>query len=139
MSKISYRNYIGIPFKDGGRDFSGVDCYGILVLIYKMEKGINLWDTSDYTMDNYSEQNYMLTNYHKNWIPVDKDELQELDALLFTLDEDLPNIPTHVAVYIGNNRMLHCVQGVNTYTCKFAGSMYERFFHSAYRHKGMAD
>lgn len=139
MSEISYRKYIGIPFKDGGRDFSGVDCYGILVLIYRMEKGIQLWDTSDYNMGNYSEQNFMLTNYHKNWVPVNKEELQELDALLFTLDPDLPNIPTHVALYIGNNKILHCVSDVNTYTCKFIGGPIEQFFHSSYRHKRMVD
>jgi cell wall-associated NlpC family hydrolase len=136
MSELSYKKYIGIPFKSGGRDFSGIDCYGLIVLIYKEEKDISLWDCSNYTVDDCSKDNLMLSNYHRNWDALDEKDLQELDILLFTTNPDLPDIPTHIALYIGENKMIHCIQEVSTYICKFKGGPMERFFHSAYRYKG---
>lgn len=136
MSELSYRKYIGLPFVSGGRDFSGVDCYGIIVLVYKEEKDIDLWDTSGYDIEDYSKDNLMLSNYHKNWHPIEEEELKELDVLLFTTDLDLPEIPTHAALYIGENKILHCTSTTPVYISKFKRGPLERFYHSAYRYKG---
>jgi cell wall-associated NlpC family hydrolase len=139
MSELSYRKYVGIPFESGGRDFSGIDCYGLAILIYKEEKDVSLWDYATYTMSDYSKGNYFLSNYHKNWDTLGEEDLQELDVLLFTTDPDLPNIPTHIAVYVGENKMIHCMQGIDTYICKFKGGPMKQFFHSAYRYKGKSN
>lgn len=136
MSKRSYRQFIGIPFRAGGRDFSGVDCYGLIVLVYKTE-GVKLWDTSDYNLENHTHasDNLMLSNYSRNWIKIDKDEVEELDILLFNMDLDLPDIPTHVALYVGDNEVIHCMSGHPVYRCKFKKGPLERFFQGAYRYK----
>lgn len=34
--------YLSIPYKDGGRDLSGCDCYGLVRLILMNERGIEL-------------------------------------------------------------------------------------------------
>jgi cell wall-associated NlpC family hydrolase len=141
MSKTSYKKYIGIPFKPGGRDFSGVDCYGVIVLVYKEERGIHLWDTSNYDLNKETpaKENLMLSNYHRNWYEIDESELEEFDVLLFNLDSELPNIPTHAALYIGEDRILNCMEGDPVHICKFRNGTLMRFFHSAYRYKGKVD
>jgi len=34
--------YVGLPWVDKGRDFAGVDCWGLVWLIFKTERGIEL-------------------------------------------------------------------------------------------------
>lgn len=46
--------YIGIPFRDGGRDFSGCDCAGLVLLALREERGIVAADTAEaYGMDDF--------------------------------------------------------------------------------------
>ena len=42
MSKFD--KYINIPYKHAGRDFAGVDCYGLIWLMFKTERDIILKD-----------------------------------------------------------------------------------------------
>lgn len=41
-------DYIGIPYRFAGRDMSGVDCYGLVKLIYENEYG---YDMPDWAID----------------------------------------------------------------------------------------
>lgn len=43
---MGYEKYLGIPFKHLGRDRKGLDCYGLLILYYKEEFGIDILDWS---------------------------------------------------------------------------------------------
>lgn len=40
----SLNEFIGIPFKDGGRDFDGCDCWGLVMLYYKKQLELDLPD-----------------------------------------------------------------------------------------------
>jgi cell wall-associated NlpC family hydrolase len=44
-------DYIGIPYVVGGRDFDGVDCYGLVKLVYAMEYSETLPDWLTDQMD----------------------------------------------------------------------------------------
>ena len=41
---MGYERYLGIPYKHLGRDRSGIDCYGLLLLYFKEEFNIDLLD-----------------------------------------------------------------------------------------------
>lgn len=49
---MGYEKYLGIPYRHLGRDRSGIDCYGLLLLYFKEEFNIELldwWYESDWS------------------------------------------------------------------------------------------
>lgn len=62
--KIDIDHYIGIPYKLGGRTTAGIDCYGLVKLVYERERGIVLPDWSvDETID-WDEDRGMWVEMH---------------------------------------------------------------------------
>lgn len=92
-----------------GRVFShGVlDCYAIIRDWYKEERGVTLpdFDRSDHWWDR--GENLYLDNFAKAGFEV-CDELHEGAGLLMQLGA---NVPNHAAVYLGDDMILHHVQG----------------------------
>jgi cell wall-associated NlpC family hydrolase len=42
MMRPWFEKYVGLPFVDGGRDFNGVDCWGLVRLVLRTECGIEV-------------------------------------------------------------------------------------------------
>ena len=98
--------YVGIPFKEHGRDMKGVDCFGLILLIYK-ELGYRI-DDYRYKPDWFKgDYNLFLENYHKYAKRVPKPEPG--DAILLSRNGESP---THIGVYLGNGKFIHCLRKV---------------------------
>lgn len=49
---MTFDRYVGLPWLEGGCGFDGVDCWGLLSLFYREERGIEL---NPYSMDQRPE------------------------------------------------------------------------------------
>jgi probable lipoprotein NlpC len=102
--------YINLPYKNMGRDFNGVDCYGLAYLIFEEERGIQLPDFTDinYTIG-WSEdgENYIVDSIYDKWSEVEL-PYQLFDCILFYKNANR-SIVNHIGVYIGSNKFIHII------------------------------
>jgi cell wall-associated NlpC family hydrolase len=113
--------YIGIPFKEGGRDPNkGLDCFGLIKLVYKEEFEIDLPDYNIHyskTNDKVSHKKDMqeLDKYIENAISVWEDiknlnnEPEDYDAVLIRLQ----GYVIHIGIFVRPNMILHCYDGID--------------------------
>ena len=98
--------FIGIPFKDGGRDFTSVDCWGLAVLYYRYALGITLPDYrigcafASMIAEKIAEE-----EKSGAWREL---EHPEPDCIvLMALDASQPRIRQHIGVYVNQGQILH--------------------------------
>ncbi len=135
------RKYVGIPYKHLGRDTKGLDCYGLVVLIYKDKLDIELpdvhlykfgTDACNYMTAFYTKKKYEhVSGFSKLWTPVE--DLEPYDIILFTVYDDIP-APTHSGVYLGEGKFIHCMSGLPVTINRLKDHWLKRM-HSAYRYK----
>jgi len=111
---MDIKKYIGIPFKDGGRDFSGLDCWGLVRLVWHEERGILMPDMGDEYSSAFERGDVcgLFGKYTaQDWnVDVTDEERRELDVLVFTIG----GLEIHAGLWVGDGEMLHVMQGMAT-------------------------
>lgn len=97
-----FANYIGIPFEYGGRDRKSLDCYGLVMLIYKEIHNITLPDVDSPCF--IPDIAKAIVAEKPKWTAC---ELEEGCTILFSIK----GYGSHVGYYIGNDRMIHTWEG----------------------------
>lgn len=92
-----WRKYLGIPYKHLGRDYSGLDCYGLLMLYAKEFLGVELDDW--WYEENWANkgQNYFSENYQPVAFKVDVPKKH--DVILICSDLSV-RVPNHVGILV---------------------------------------
>lgn len=103
-----FSKYLLIRFRDGGRDASGCDCWGLIRLVYKREFNIDLPDYKISCLD---------AKLIDGAIDVQRPlwrRIKTPQAPCIVLMRNHPYDPTicnHFGVYVGNDKFLHTSRG----------------------------
>ena len=110
MSKVNLDDLIGIPFVNGGRERSGSDCWGIVMLGFS-KYGIDVPDFLISCFDSLAI-NENVENQRRYWKRLDVPE--EPCLVVLKVSSKLPMLCTHNGVYVGNGMFLHTFKKRNS-------------------------
>lgn len=125
---------IKVPFRIGGRDYSGWDCWGLVHVAYRDVLGIDIGDYSaDYNAEvTYRELAAMIEREQPAWVQV-VGKPREGDVSLYRVGRH----NTHVGVIVAK-RLLHCEGGVNTVLEDLSTPVWARRHVNFFRHANFA-
>lgn len=114
---IDIRKYMLIPFEDKGRSFEGVDCWGLIYLIYKEELGITLPTYTDgYKKACAIEVQKIIDNNKGNWKQVEQKDVEQFDLVLMrsilTVEGKAVIAETHIAVMVDKHSFIHTEENI---------------------------
>ena len=126
---MNYNSYIGLPYKENGRDTTGIDCWGLARLFYKNELGIELPSYIELYSGSNDPRLPQTINYYKdNWTKVESPKSGDL-CLFNILGE-----PSHVGVYIGEGKFLHSRDGKDSVIDRLDSPQWFRRLEGFYRY-----
>jgi len=101
--------YLQIPYKYNGRNINGIDCWGLVLLFYKREFGIDIIDYKHNT-DSYSELNDFI-----EIIAINNEQFTRVDDLKFgdlLLIKNQSETINHIGIYLGDNKFIHAIDKI---------------------------
>lgn len=121
------RGFVGLPWQFAGRSRSGVDCWGLLWLVYRDVLGIEIASYARETTDAPEREQIaalMADELVKSpWVDIGPGQEREFDMAIFKR----AGIDSHVGVVVAPGRMLHITHGTD--------SRVERFDHGRWKAK----
>jgi cell wall-associated NlpC family hydrolase len=122
--------YIGLPFVDHGRDFNGVDCWGLVRLVLKEEKGIDVPTYGDTSALDLTLVSHIVKReaFIEPWIAVTPNAVRPFDVAVMYRRND----PIHVGIMVMENYVLHIEKKISAVMLPISHSTivfrYPRFF-----------
>lgn len=123
-------DYIGLQYKDQGRDRTGLDCWGLVRLVLFEQFDIDLPSyTEEYedpkTMEKAIEE-------HTKDLPFEKVETGELGDVV-VLRQFGNN--SHVGLFVGDNKIMHVQKGIGSVLADVNDARWRRRIIGIYRYK----
>jgi len=107
-----WREYVGIPFKEKGRDLAGFDCWGLVCHVYHHKRGIILPDYLQHyeKTDDREALGILIAEQSKTvW-----KQVEGKPAPFDVIIGRMRGVPMHVMLVTKAGYMLHCVRGIGT-------------------------
>ena len=118
--------YLKLPFLPRGRDRSGVDCYGLVRLVFQEQRGIVLPSYADgyaSVEDTAEIMTLCRGEIARRWHAVPLADASLFDVIVFRIKGD----PIHVGLVLDAEYFLHTMKGI--------WSVLERWQSLAWRHR----
>ena len=133
---MSWTNrFVGIPWKDKGRDRDGVDCWGLFRLVYKEHLDIDLPSYLESYVDpkDTAELGPLITDeVAADWLRINVPRAG--DGMLFNVKGE----PAHTAVYVRDDLMLHVRRGAGSCVERYDSPIWKPRFIGYYCHPSRA-
>lgn len=126
--------YVGIPFVPGGRDRAGLDCWGLVCLVYREAFGIEIDEGQVWTKV-LVERDELITSVvcaldtPWRWVPLSNVETG--DVLVFALQGHLG----HVGLQLTADTMLHAHEGLGVTIDRWGSPTWRKRLRLSYRHR----
>ena len=129
---MDFSNYIGIPFKSCGRSYSGLDCWGLLRLIYQEELNIQLSSYTDEYVNAsfYTKVSDVINAHIPEWLPIKRGTEQTYDVIILRLR----GLPIHISMVIKPGVMIHVLAKINTCLERYNTPMWDKRIRGFYRY-----
>jgi cell wall-associated NlpC family hydrolase len=124
---------MSVPFVDKGRDYSGVDCYGLVYLCFRDVYGVELplyrddYDDAGNTRKSRGDISRMIGTGKRIWKQVI--DYKPMDVALFTLGGQ----PLHVGMMIDHRNFLHCEKKIGVVIEGLNRAMWRNRLEGVYR------
>jgi cell wall-associated NlpC family hydrolase len=124
VKHLDVAGYIGLPFREKGRDRQGLDCWGLLRMIYRERLAVDLpCYTEEYLSTRERDEIARLCGQEKTrWDEVPRGQERPGDAVLL----NILGRPVHVGVVVEPGRFIHVMDGLETCLETYASPKWER-------------
>ena len=124
-------DYMGLTFKERGRDRDGLDCWGLVRLVLSEQFNV---DAPSYAADYYSVNNeqhifHLIRTHLGFWHPVYPS--QAGDCILLRINKQ----PSHIGIVVANNWMLHILSNSTVSLERLDSLRWKRRIVGFYRHE----
>jgi cell wall-associated NlpC family hydrolase len=125
--------YIGLPFREHGRDQTGVDCWGLVRLVYLEQFSTCLPSLSSGYERTTSANSIsaLIAREAQHWQAVVPGKEECGDVIVLRVRGQ----PMHVGMVLGDGHMLHIEIGTNCSLEKYNGLRWKDRFCGFYRYK----
>lgn len=125
--------YIGLPFRDHGRDRSGLDCWGLVRLVLSEQFGHMLPSLAqDYV---HSRAVDAISKLILREIPLWERMPEGAEAAGDVIVLRLSGKPLHVGTVLGDRHMLHIESGINSAIERYDSTRWKDRVFGFYRYK----
>jgi len=100
-----FEKYVGLPFIDGGRDLTGVDCWGLVRLILRSEKNIDTPSYGEISAEDLMGIAGMVAQACRvePWIEIHPKARSAFDVVVMRRARE----PVHLGILAEQSRLLH--------------------------------